>query len=177
MEDASNAFEIAGRAESLLRKPRVHSHVRAEHAHVGTSFPAGAIDLRVGDPQARLCFEYIRASRDRPLVVETRRRHRRGTNQFLERLPQRQHGIRRQAEQPFELQQPPFDHPRLHPPIGLELLFFDAQHVAIQWTGRALVDARCHQGALAGGGREQLPHDGQRADGRGDFAVLHPDVG
>src|SRR5207237_4602893 len=70
MEDISHAFEIAGRTEPLLRKPRVHSHVHTEYTDVRTSLTLGAVDLRLGDPDARLRFEYIRACRDRPLAVE-----------------------------------------------------------------------------------------------------------
>ena len=74
VEDAPDAFERAGRRESLLRKARVHAHVHAEQTDVGTALALRAIDLRLRDATRACGFEHIRRRVDASRIEARSRR-------------------------------------------------------------------------------------------------------
>ena len=63
MEDPVDRLQHAKIAEAALRKPRVHSHVAADHAHVRTPLASGAIDLGLRHTDTRLRLQHVGPAR------------------------------------------------------------------------------------------------------------------
>src|SRR5262245_44253928 len=136
MEHATYSLQLVVQAETALRKAGIGSHEHREDAQVDASFAMRLVNSRVGDIDARLRLQNVRACADRRAGCWRDWREL-ALDDLLEILAEHQRSVRLQPEESLELNHGVLRVPALQKSVGFEAPQFDTHHVALARRARS----------------------------------------